>query len=56
MTNHQIEVVLTAAAAARAYGPDARRLVRRVLAAGVRLGALELVQSRNGRHGREDER
>lgn len=42
------DTVLAAAAAARAFGPDARRIIRRVLAAGVRLGASELVQARNG--------
>jgi hypothetical protein len=53
--NHQIEIVLTAAAAARAFGPDVRRLVRRILAAGVRLGASEMIRDR--RYGeREGER
>ncbi|MEC3992078.1 hypothetical protein VSR01_00345 [Actinacidiphila sp. DG2A-62] len=54
MTNHQIEAVLTAAAVARAYGPDVRRLVRRVLAAGVRTGASELVRSRREHAGEEE--
>lgn len=56
MTNYQIEVVLTAAAVARAYGPDVRRLVRRVLAAGVRMGASELIHSRHDVDEREGER
>lgn len=42
------ETVLAAAAAARAFGPDVRRVIRRVLAAGVRMGASELVQARSG--------
>nr|WSX75759.1 hypothetical protein OH826_19020 [Streptomyces sp. NBC_00899] len=42
------ETVLAAAAAARVFGPDVRKIVRRVLAAGVRLGASELVQARSG--------
>lgn len=42
------ETVLAAAAAARVFGPDIRKIIRRVLAAGVRLGASELVQARNG--------
>lgn len=54
--SHQIEVVLTAAAVARAFGPDARRLVRHVLAAGVRLGVSELIHSRPDADGREGER
>jgi hypothetical protein len=47
VTNHQIEIVLTAAAVARAFGPDVRRLVRRILAAGVRLGASEMIRARH---------
>jgi hypothetical protein len=43
-----VQTVLAAAAAARAFGPDARRIIRRVLAAGVRAGASELVQARSG--------
>ncbi len=54
--NHQIDVVLAAAAAMRAFGPDVRRLSRRVLAAGVRLGASELTRTRRGTDGRADER
>ncbi|WP_160145140.1 hypothetical protein [Actinacidiphila yanglinensis] len=48
MTNQHLEALLAAAAAARAFGHDVRRIIRRVLAAGVRLGATELVQSRRG--------
>ncbi|NJP43287.1 hypothetical protein [Actinacidiphila epipremni] len=52
MTNPQSpETALAVLAAARAFGPDVRKVVRRVLAAGVRLGATEL--SRSGRGHRE---
>jgi len=48
------QAVLAAAAAARAFAPDVRKLVRRILAAGVRLGASELTYIRSSR--REGER
>lgn len=54
--NHQIDMALTAAAVALAFGPDVRRLVRHVLAAGVRLGTSELIHSRYDIHVREGER
>jgi hypothetical protein len=57
VTNHQIELVLAAAAAGRAFGPDVRRALRRILAAGVRLGAVELTRSsRSNRPGSMDQR
>jgi hypothetical protein len=52
VTNPQVETVLAAAAAVRSFGPDIRRIVRRILAAGVRMGAHELTHSRDRR--RED--
>ena len=47
ITPHSTETVLAVLAAARAFGPDVRKAVRRVLAAGVRTGASELTQSGN---------
>lgn len=52
-----MELVLAAATAARAFGPDVRRALRRILAAGVRLGAIELTRSsRSNRPGSMDQR
>ncbi|HEY3480493.1 MAG TPA: hypothetical protein VGL02_16475 [Streptomyces sp.] len=45
ITPQSTEAVLAGLAAARAFGPDVRKVVRRVLAAGVRTGASELTQS-----------
>lgn len=48
MNNPQpAQTVLIAVALARAFGPDVRKIIRRVLAAGVRTGASELAQARH---------
>jgi hypothetical protein len=54
ITAQSAETVLAAAAAARAFAPDTRKAVRRVLALGVKAGAREL--ARSGRVRREGRR
>ncbi|AXE27936.1 hypothetical protein C0216_31040 (plasmid) [Streptomyces globosus] len=45
--NHDVaSLALALAAAGRAFAPDARALMRRLLGAGVRVGAASLVEQR----------
>lgn len=47
MMNHDVaSLALALAAAGRAFAPDARALLRRLLGAGVRVGAASLVEKR----------
>ncbi|EFG64155.1 hypothetical protein [Streptomyces sp. SPB074] len=48
LTNHLADA-LAAAAAVRVFGPDAVRLGKRALGAGVRLGAMELAEEQRAR-------
>ncbi|MFE2879607.1 hypothetical protein ACFXG6_33475 [Streptomyces roseus] len=48
MMNHDVaSLTLALAAAGRAFAPDARALLRRLLGAGVRVGAASLVEQRD---------
>lgn len=48
MMNHDVaSLALALAAAGRAFAPDVRALMRRLLGAGVRVGAASLVEQRD---------